>query len=97
MWKVVDLEYRKNDGVVIKVISEYRLTSDNLISRKIITTELDEPSGDVIPFDDLTEEQVLTWVMSKIDQTSIETQVSNELSSLVEVENSKTTDNKLPW
>lgn len=97
MWKVIDLEYRKSDGVVIQVVSEYRLTSDNLISRRIIRTDLDEPNGVVIPFDELTEEQVLTWVMGKIDQVSVESTVSSELNNLITIKNSKTTDNKLPW
>jgi hypothetical protein len=44
MWKVIDIEYRKSDDVVIKVVSEYRLTSGNFVSRKITNTDLNEPN-----------------------------------------------------
>lgn len=97
MWKVIDLEYRKSDGVAIKVTSQYILEKDGVIERKIITLDLDEPSGDITPFEELTEDMVILWVKSKIDYQSIETSVLERLNERVlELEN-KDTENDLPW
>lgn len=97
MWKVIDLEYRKSDGVAIKVTSQYILEKDGVIERKIITLHLDEPSGDITPFEELTEDMVILWVKSKIDYQTIETSVLERLNERVlELEN-KDIENDLPW
>jgi hypothetical protein len=103
MWKILDLKYKKDNGAVIQVISEYRLESylDNkkIIERNIIKTELDEidVNEDFIPFNDLTEEIVLAWVKSKIDYYSIELDVKSKIDNKISILNNNTTDNKLPW
>ena len=97
MWKIVDLEYRLNDGIVIKLTAEYRLTNDDIIARKIFSIDLPEPTNEVIPFENLAEEQVLTWLHSFFDTKKNEDIVQVELDRLVKVKNDKKTDNKLPW
>ena len=103
MWKILDLKYKKDNGAVIQVISEYRLESylDNkkIIERNIIKTELDEidVNEDFIPFNNLTEEIVLAWVKSKIDYYSIELDVKSKIDNKISILNNNTTDNKLPW
>ena len=97
MWKIIDLEYRLSDGIATKVTAEYRLTSGNVIARDILYIDLPEPTSDIIPFNELTEEQVIIWLKSLYPTTEIEDKVLVELNRLVEIENNKGTDNKLPW
>ena len=103
MWKILDLKYKKDNGAVIQITSEYRLESylDNkkIIERNIIKTELDEIDINeyFIPFNDLTEEIVLDWVKSKIDYYSIELDVKSKIDNKISILNNNTTDNKLPW
>lgn len=103
MWKILDLKYKKDNGAVIQITSEYRLESylDNkkIIERNIIKTELGEidVNEDFIPFNDLTEEIVLAWVKSKIDYYSIELDVKSKIDNKISILNNNTTDNKLPW
>lgn len=97
MWKIIDIKYRISDGVAISVIGEYRLTDGEIISRKIKEVTLDEPTGVIIPFNDLTEEQVLIWFKDKFDYQSLENEVTDKLETLVNDRDGKLTDNKLPW
>jgi len=97
MWKIIDLKYRLSDGVAIEVTVEYRLSDGNTISRKIETLELDEPTGEVTPLDQLSEEQVLSWFKSKVDYQAIETKVNDELLIMIDKRDNKITENKLPW
>lgn len=86
-----------SDGVAISVVGEYRLTDGDIISRKIKDVKLDEPSGDIIPFESLTKEQVLIWFKGKFDYQLLESEVNSELTSLVNKRDTKVTGNKLPW
>lgn len=97
MWKIIDLEYRLSDGIATKVTAEYRLTSGNVIARDILYIPLPEPTSEVIPFNELTEQQVLSWLQSLYPTTEIEDKVFIELNMLVENEINKITDSKLPW
>ena len=97
MWKIIDLEYRLSDGVATNVTAEYRLIDGNTISRKIITVTLPEPTNNVIPFNELSEEQVIQWVKDNCDYLTVESNVQTELDRLVIERNNKITDTKLPW
>jgi len=97
MWKVIDLEYRINDGVATNVTSEFRLVDGNTISRKIIDVTLPKPTNNVIPFNELTEEEVIQWVKGNCDYLTVEDDVQTELDRMVTERDNKITDNKLPW
>jgi hypothetical protein len=97
MWKIIEIEYRLNDNVAINVTSEFRLVDGNTISRNIINVELPEPTNNVIPFNELTEEQVIQWVKDNYDYLTVESNVQTELDRLVIERNNKITDTKLPW
>jgi hypothetical protein len=97
MWKIIEIEYRLNDNVAINVTSEFRLVDGNTISRNIINVELPEPTNNVIPFNGLTEEQVIQWVKDNYDYLTVESNVQTELDRLVIERNNKITDTKLPW
>ena len=48
-------------------------------------------------YDDLTEEIVLTWVTGSIDYLAIETSNSSSVAEQINYEQSKTTDDGVPW
>ena len=89
MWKIIDLEYRLSDGVATNVMAEYRLNDGITISRKIISLELPEPSNNVIPFNELTEEQVIQWVKGNCDYSTIERDVKTMDGRILRVSGSQ--------
>jgi len=97
MWKIIDIEYRIEDGVAINVTAEFRLINGNTISRKIITVDLPEPTSNLIPFEELTEEQVIEWVKFIYPTLQIEIEVEDKLNKLITERDNKLINNKLPW
>lgn len=69
MWIIKNLEYRKIDGVVTAIVAEYKGYE--------IVVDLLEPTGDLIPFSDLTEAQVLDWLHNNYDTLSLENKINS--------------------
>ena len=70
MWKILDMERNALTGLVIKVISAYVLSEGNIIARKIVITELEEGET-FIPFEELTEELVISWVKEDMGEVAV--------------------------
>ena len=70
MWKILDMERNALTGLVIKVISAYVLSEGNIIARKIVITELEEGEA-FIPFEELTEELVISWVKEDMGEVAV--------------------------
>ena len=93
IWKVYELNRTIADGVVNKVTYACESTvtsgSEDYSTRKIGEIELSNgnPSdGNFIPFENLTEGDVLAWVTGSIDYESYQTWNSASLTSrLVEI------------
>lgn len=59
MWTIKELDFRKSDGIVMNVVAVYK-------SMEIIIS-LPEPEGDIIPYEDLTQEMVMSWIKPTTD------------------------------
>jgi len=92
---IVQLERSLPDGVVITAHWTASLNEDDLNVSSYGTfsfNENDSLNSDFIPFDDLTEEIVKTWVMQSIGE-HIESQLNEKLDAL----KNPTEATGIPW
>ena len=78
MWIVTNIKYRIEDGVAIKVEAKYQLVTNGVITSNTIWVRLPEPTENIIDFNILTEEQVLTWVFGNYDTNTVELKVLDD-------------------
>ena len=101
-WKIIEIERMLDNDMVIKVTYVCNVNSPNFMDRKIgeITLEGDTSSEGFIPFEDLTEETVITWVKNTLTESGvedIETKIINRLNVREDKLNNKITEKGLPW
>jgi len=98
-WTIVNLKHEIVDGGVI--VAHWRVTESEAVGEDTysatsygtadFTYDAADPS--FIPYDDLTESDVLGWVWTEVDQAAIEA----GLSANIESQKNPTTANGLPW
>lgn len=101
-WRIIEIERMLDNDMVIKVTYACNVSSPNFMDRKIgeITLEGDTSSEGFIPFEDLTEEIVITWVKNMLTESGvqdIENKVIDRLNVREDKLNNKTTEKGLPW
>jgi hypothetical protein len=93
MWTVTNLKYRTEDGIAIKAEAKYQIVTNNIQTSNTIWVRLPEPAGDVIPFEQLTEQEVLTWVFALYDTASVEVKVQEDHDKLL----AQPVQDGVPW
>ena len=93
MWSISNLIYRIEDGIAIKAEAKYTYISSGIETSNKIWVRLPEPSGNIIPFDDLTEQEVLQWVYDNYDTDTVELKVQEEHNKILSDPNRE----RLPW
>ena len=94
-WSIINMERRTSDAIVEKV--HWKLDSsdgDNTVTAHGTTNHTistDDP--DYIPYDQLTEVDVLAWVYAEVSQTDVE---ADNDTHLLELSN-PTASHGLPW
>ena len=78
MWTVTNIKYRIEDGIAIKVEAKYQLVTDGIITSNTIWVNLIEPTENITPFEELTEQQVLGWVFANYDTNTVELKVLDD-------------------
>jgi hypothetical protein len=98
-WKIYDLKRTISEDVVTEVTyalqTEFSGSNARSISTTPVTGSIDDP--DFIPFNDLTEEVVLSWVTGSIDVQSLETANSASIAKRIARKAARTTTNGTPW
>ena len=101
-WKIENMKRQLSDGLVIKV--NYRVVAKDkeLIADKrgAITLTGDPSSPDFIPFENLTEEDVITWVRANlgvVEISTIEAEVQSVLDAKIAARSARQTATGLPW
>ena len=62
-WKVLEMNHRVSDGYVAEVTTVCEKTDGPGYAREVFISEYEGvPGADYIPYEDLTEEVVLSWV-----------------------------------
>ena len=93
MWTITNLKYRTEDGIAIKAAAKYELSDNGIVTSNTIWVRLPEPTGDVIPFDQLTEQEVLAWVFANYDTASVENKVQEDHAKQL----AQQIHERLPW
>jgi hypothetical protein len=98
-WKIYDLKRIIADGVVTEVTyaceSEYSGSGTRKIGNLIVSGDVSDP--DFIPYEDLTQIDVLGWVDSNVDKTIFETENSASIASNIVARAAITEKNGTPW
>ena len=99
-WNVVQLDRELADGYVYTahwrcdaVSSELREDGEPYRAGAYGSVGFERPESDLIPFDDLTKDQVIGWVKSKINEAEIEAAIEAQLAEQI----TPTRGQGLPW
>lgn len=98
-WKIYDLKRTIADGVVTEVTYACESKHDNIGTRKIGELTVTGSAGDegFIAYDDLTQSDVLGWIDSNVDKTSIETSNSASIAATITARAARTSSRGTPW
>ncbi len=101
-WKILNLKRKSENGLVTEVtyVMNFKLGKESIRKIEIIKLDVDENNINFIPFEELTEEIVLSWVRSKISEEKIK-EIESHQKSVIEKRLEKRLNNKykkgLPW
>jgi len=91
-WDIINLERDIVTGLVTKAYWRVSAASYTYIADCQGICEL-ERSDTFIPYSELTEDQVITWIKSKIDVETIEAEATAKL----EIKKNLTSQHGIPW
>lgn len=101
-WKIIDLKSRIADGFVIAVTYTCKAQLDDLVARIVgelpLTGDPSDPG--FVPFEYLTEEDVLQWVKDSLGQaqvTAIEKSLQDNVTAQKAQRDAETVTSGLPW
>lgn len=98
-WKIYDLKRTIDNGVVTSVTYACEGEHESNFDRRIGNLEVVGSASDdgFVAFDDLTEEIVLGWVGSSVDQPAIELLISSSIYERVQAQTAITEATGTPW
>tara|TARA_R110002072_G_scaffold282836_4_gene446103 strand:+ start:560 stop:871 length:312 start_codon:yes stop_codon:yes gene_type:complete len=100
-WTILNMEHKTSDGFVIEVTSAYEKQDGPGYASELFLNEFEEVAGpDFIPYEDLTEELVLSWVKEALGADAVAaTEASVNLLANIkkqDIEN-PAVEGGLPW
>ena len=99
IWKIYNLERITTTGFVIDVTyaceSSYNGTFTRSIGDLLLSGSDSEPG--FIPYEDLTESEVLGWVNAGVDEAAIEPSNSASIAAMIVAEAAVTSSDGIPW
>ena len=98
-WKIYDLKRTTSDGLVTNVTYACESSYDNSSTRSIgeITLSGSPSEAGFIPYEDLTETEVLGWVNANIDEAAVQTANSASIATQIIRRAAITSSNGTPW
>jgi hypothetical protein len=94
-WKIVQLEREIHDGYVFNVHWGIIVQEGNHYARVYGLLALQRPEGELIPYEDLTEEIVISWVKEKLGNDVSE--YEDSLLAQIELQKNPPTATGIPW
>ena len=91
-WRGKNLERESSDGFVFRAHYRVNAVEDDLSSTYVGSIRFKKPNT-LIPYSSLTESQVLEWIKSKVDYTTIETSLTEDIAK----KKAPATAKGLPW
>jgi len=98
-WTIPTTEYNKADGGVF--VAHYRVTAEETVGEDTYTASAygtcgftpDPSSPDFMPYDSLTESEVLGWVWGSIDKDETEARLADDIAG----QKAPVTEAGVPW
>ena len=98
-WTIANLEHNVADGGVI--VAHWRVTAEETVGEETYTASAygtcsftpDASAPDFVPYDQLTENDVIVWVWGQVDK--IQTEAA--LAAKIEEQKAPATVSGLPW
>ena len=100
-WKILNMEHKTSDGFVIEVTSVYEKQDGLGYASELFSSIFEDVVGpDFIPYEDLTEDLVISWVKEALGANKV-TEVELAVNQLAitkrqEIEN-PVIESGLPW
>lgn len=99
VWKIYDLKRVIADGVVTEVTYACESSYEGFGTRKIggltVNGSADDPG--FIPYEDLTQADVLGWIDANVDKTVFEIENSASIAERIVAQAAITESNGIPW
>jgi len=95
-WSVVQLDRETADGFVFTGHYTINASDGTYSAGSYGTTGFERPEN-LIPFDDLTEEEVIGWVKESLGGDDKVTEIQDALQAQIDEQASPTTATGLPW
>ncbi len=98
-WKIQQLKRLTNTGLVIEVTYNVTLNKDGVIASTLgkitLTGDVNDPN--FIPYENLTEQIVLGWVIDSVDVEDIEAEVLTQYQTKLPYKPRTDVLSGLPW
>jgi hypothetical protein len=99
-WKIFDTKRQKQTGLIINVTYGCTVMLDSFVDRSIFELELEPSEGDFIPYEQVSEQVMMSWVAGKVGQqtlTNIETSLQQSVQSQKQAKEQEEIASGLPW
>lgn len=96
-WKITQLERETSDGYVFTAHYTVDAKDDTYSAGAYGSIGLERPEGELIPFADLTEEQVVGWVKEKLGGDEKVAEIEAALQAQLDEQRNPTKAAGLPW
>jgi hypothetical protein len=96
-WRVANLERETSDGYVYTIHYTVDAKNDTYSAGAYGSIGLERPEGDLIPFSELTEDQVvMEWLLPKIGEEKVQ-EVYAALQTQLDEQRQPTKASGVPW
>lgn len=92
-WSVVNMERKTDDGFVITVHYNVSAVDGEFTASTYGTVGFTKEEMDYVPFEQLTQEQVIGWVQESLGKDTVE----EALASQIEAQKNPVSESGLPW
>lgn len=96
-WNIAQLERETSDGYVFTAHYTVDAKDDTYSAGAYGSIGLERPEGELIPFADLTEEQVVGWVKEKLGGDEKVAEIEAALQAQLDEQRNPTKAAGLPW
>jgi len=96
-WRVANLERETSDGYVYTIHYTVDAKDDTYSAGAYGSIGLERPEGDLIPFSELTEDQVvMEWLLPKIGEEKVQ-EIHAALQAQLDEQRQPTKSSGVPW
>ena len=95
-WDIVNLERETLDGYIYTVHWSLNIREDEYSTGSYGSIGLERPEGEMIPFEDVTKETVISWVQEKLGEEQVQS-MQNALIAQIEEQKTPSKLSGVPW